>query len=72
MKKSWALSGCHNCCTRPQLADVGIFASRLVTGEGEREPRFDLLRGDGSGSFALTTAQGLTREELLQAVAAIG
>jgi sulfite reductase beta subunit-like hemoprotein len=69
---SWALSGCHNSCTQPQLADVGIVTSALVKGEnGERTPRFDLYRlGDeGLGTVAEKT---LTLDELYRRVSEIG
>ncbi|MBP1728987.1 MAG: nitrite and sulphite reductase 4Fe-4S region [Deltaproteobacteria bacterium] len=72
VKLTWAISGCPNSCAQPQLADVGIVISRLVNEEGERTHRFDLYRGDGSGAFAAVVGQGLSREELLKAVAVIG
>ena len=63
----WAISGCPNCCAQPQLAQVGIVASRLVSeGEGRR-PRFDLYRA-GAAPFADLAQPGLTLEELLEAV----
>jgi ferredoxin-nitrite reductase len=72
MKMGWAISGCPNSCTQPQLADIGIVAARLVNEEGERTPRFDLYRRVATAPFAAVVGQGLSREELLQAVAAIG
>jgi len=72
MKLGWAISGCPNCCAQPQLADVGIAVSRLVNEAGERTPRFDLYRGESNGTFAAVAGRGLTREELLREVAAIG
>lgn len=71
-KLSWALSGCANSCSQPQLADVGIVSSALVKGEdGERTPRFDLYRLGGAG---LGTAQerSLTLDELYSKVSEIG
>lgn len=69
---SWALSGCRNSCTQPQLADVGIISTTLVKEEnGERTTRFDLYRGDNRG-FGATVATSLTLEELCHAVRAIG
>lgn len=68
---SWAISGCHNSCTQPQLAAVGIVASRLVNEAGERIPRFDLYRG-GSGELSRAVATGLSREELFREIRAIG
>jgi sulfite reductase (ferredoxin) len=70
---SWAISGCPNCCAQPQLSKAGVVATRLVKdGEGEeRTPRYDLYRA-GSGPFAEPVQQGLTREELVQAVRQLG
>lgn len=68
---TWAISGCHNSCTRPQLADLGIVASRLVNEGGERTPRFDLYRG-GAGTLSRAVATGLSREELFREIRAIG
>lgn len=47
---TWAVSGCSNSCSQPQLADHGIISRRLVNEEdGTRTPRFDLvLRSDTS------------------------
>ena len=72
MKYTWAFSGCPNSCTRPQLADAGIVAARLVRSENGREPLFDLYRATGDGCFATIVQSGLTREGLLSAVAASG
>jgi ferredoxin-nitrite reductase len=70
-KLSWALSGCHNSCTQPQLADVGIVTSRLTAGpDGQRTPRFDLYRRLQSG-FGEKVAEGLTEDELVEAAAEI-
>lgn len=71
-KLSWAISGCHNSCTQPQLADVGIAVSRLVAGDdGKKEPRFALYRRS-SGGFGEKTAELLTLDELLESVRRIG
>ena len=64
---SWAFSGCPNCCAQPQLSEVGIVSSRLVSEPAGRQPRFDLYRA-GSAPFAEPVQQGLTLQELLQAV----
>ncbi len=41
----WAISGCPNSCSQPQLADFGIVTSGLVKDEnGDPQPRFDLYR----------------------------
>jgi ferredoxin-nitrite reductase len=69
---SWALSGCHNSCTQPQLADVGIVSATLVKDEaGERTPRFDLYRGGNQG-FGTATEHSLTLDELRCKVQEIG
>ncbi len=69
---TWAVSGCHNSCTQPQLADFGIMTSRLQRGEGEqRIPLFDLFRSqvDGLGE-KIESGLGLT--ELIAAVQRLG
>ncbi len=71
-KLTWAMSGCHNSCAQPQLAEVGVVISGLIKdASGERHPRFDLLRGTGE-PFARPVATNLTLEELLAAVKEIG
>jgi len=71
-KLSWALSGCPNSCSQPQLADVGIVSSTLVKGEsGERTPRFDLYRLSGEG-FGTAVERSLTLDELYGKVREIG
>lgn len=69
---TWALSGCPNSCTQPQLADVGIVSSSLVKDDGgERTPRFDLYRlnDEGLGTPVEIT---LTQDELCSRVRALG
>jgi len=69
---SWALSGCPNSCSQPQLADVGIISSALVKGKsGERTPRFDIYRRTPGGRLGSAVAQALTAEELFQMVGTI-
>jgi len=64
----WAISGCGNSCAQPQLADAGIIAVKSVRGEdGRRHPLFDLYRREDSG-FGRPVRQGLSLQELLQAV----
>jgi sulfite reductase beta subunit-like hemoprotein len=47
--KSWAISGCRNSCSQPQLADYGIVTSKLASEKnGERQPLFDLYRRQGN------------------------
>lgn len=68
---SWAISGCPNSCTQPQLADVGIVTASLAKDElGDRTPRFDLYRS-GAEPFGKVIAQGLTLEQLLGQVSAV-
>ncbi|OGU06592.1 MAG: nitrite reductase [Geobacteraceae bacterium GWC2_58_44] len=64
---TWAISGCSNSCAQPQLTQVGIIASRMVSDAGGRTPRFDLYRA-GAGPFADLVQQGLTLDALLEAV----
>jgi sulfite reductase beta subunit-like hemoprotein len=62
---SFAISGCANSCSQPQLADVGIVTATLrAEGGGERQPRFSLYRRSGEG-FGTVIASELTEEELL-------
>ncbi len=69
---SWAISGCPNSCAQPQLADAGILVTKAVKGEnGEREPRFSLLRRTSEG-LGEAVAEELSLDELLQAVAGLG
>jgi sulfite reductase beta subunit-like hemoprotein len=64
----WAISGCPNGCSQPQLADYGILGTRKeIAG---KEARYDLLRRDGAG-FGQPVQSGLTRAELLAALRAI-
>ncbi len=71
-KLSWALSGCPNSCTQPQLADMGIVSSSLVKEEnGERTPRFDLYRLGDKG-LAGRVESSLTLDELSGKLLEIG
>ena len=66
---TWAIAGCPNSCTQPQLADVGVVSSSLVKGEdGERTPRFDLYRS-GDAPFGTLIERSLTLDELCSRVA---
>lgn len=66
---SWAISGCPNSCSQPQLAAVGIVTAKLVKEEnGERRPRFDLYRRNGEEAFGVPARQGLSLAELIDAV----
>jgi ferredoxin-nitrite reductase len=65
---TWAISGCPNSCTQPQLADVGIITSGLVKDDnGERTPRFDICRLAKEGLGAVVEHY-LTLEELCNEV----
>ncbi len=69
---TWAISGCPNSCSQPQLADYGVLTVKKVAGEdGERRPLFDLLRREGEG-FGEPVLQGAGIEELLAAVRELG
>jgi len=71
-KLTWALSGCPNSCTQPQLADVGIVSSNLVKDdEGGRTPRFDVYRLSGEG-LGTATERSLTLDELCRTVRELG
>ena len=71
-KLTWALSGCPNSCTQPQLADVGIVTSSLVKDDsGERTPRFDICRLNGEG-LGTVVEQALTLGELCDKVREFG
>jgi ferredoxin-nitrite reductase len=70
--RTWALSGCPNSCTQPQLADIGIVSSSLSRSDsGERSPRFDILRA-GSEAFGTVTERSLTLNELYSKVREMG
>jgi sulfite reductase (ferredoxin) len=65
---AWAISGCSNSCSQPQLADVGIVTCKAQkTADGGREPRFDLYRRTAEG-LGTRFAESLTTTELLVAV----
>ncbi|TLM68117.1 MAG: nitrite/sulfite reductase [Deltaproteobacteria bacterium] len=69
---TWAVSGCPNSCSQPQLADVGVVTSKLVKEEdGNRTPRFDLYRRSGEG-LGEAVDSGLTLDQLLTEVARLG
>jgi sulfite reductase beta subunit-like hemoprotein len=67
-KLTWAISGCLNSCSQPQLADCGIVTVKTTPGpDGTRRPLFDLYRRQGEG-LGMPVRQGLTLDELLEAV----
>ena len=63
---TFAISGCANSCSQPQLADVGIVTTALrAEGEGERQPRFSLYRRTDAG-FGSIVADQLSEDALLE------
>lgn len=69
---TWAISGCPNSCSQPQLADVGIVTGKLVKADdGSRTPLFDLYRRTGDG-LGTAVATGLDGEALIEEVARLG
>lgn len=69
---TWAISGCHNSCTQPQLADVGILSSSLEKdASGERSPRFDVYRLSSEG-LGTAAELSLTLDELCRKVREMG
>jgi sulfite reductase beta subunit-like hemoprotein len=68
---SWAISGCANSCSQPQLANVGILTARFTSSaEGDKEPLFTLLRRTGPG-LGTKVAEGLSLEALLERIAVL-
>lgn len=62
---SWAISGCPNSCSQPQLADIGIIAARLAADkDGHKTPRFDVYRRSGPG-FGQKIRDNLSSTELI-------
>jgi sulfite reductase beta subunit-like hemoprotein len=68
---TWAISGCPNSCSQPQLAEVGIMTGKLVKDDDNRTPRFDLYRRTGEG-LGEKFADGLDLDGLLTAVGKLG
>jgi len=69
---SFAISGCPNSCSQPQLADVGILTSkRRKSDDGISEPLFCLYRRRGEG-LGEAEAEDLDLETLLEHIARIG
>jgi sulfite reductase beta subunit-like hemoprotein len=69
---TWAISGCPNSCSQPQLAEVGIVTARLhKTPDGLRAPHFNLYRRDGAG-LGTRIASDLSLEGLLDAARGLG
>lgn len=61
--RTLAVSGCRNSCAQPQLAEIGILASKLKHEVDQHVPRFDLYRRSGQG-LGLRTASALSEKEL--------
>ncbi len=67
---SWAVCGCPNSCAQPQVTDAGVLCSGLVRdATGDRTPRFDLLRRDGTG-LGRAVVERASLDELLEVIAA--
>lgn len=62
---SWAVSGCPNSCSQPQLADFGIIGVRK--GSDTKEALYDLYRREGEG-FGKVVREKLSLDSLLQTV----
>jgi len=66
--RTWAIAGCHNSCSQPQLAEVGICTSRLVKeADGTMTPRFTVLCRTAGVPFAEPRLEDVTLETLLEA-----
>ncbi|PNU18593.1 nitrite reductase [Geothermobacter hydrogeniphilus] len=64
----FAISGCPNSCSQPQLADYGILPRKLVKDDdGNHSPRFDLLKRDGEGLGEII-AENLDLQQLRDAI----
>lgn len=71
-KGSWAIAGCPNSCSQPQLAAYGISTAKKIPGpDGVRRPLFDLSRRTGEG-FGEKIAEGLDSDQLLKTIQDIG
>lgn len=65
---TWAVSGCRNSCSQPQLADFGIVTHKLATTDsGDKQPRFDLYRRTDE-DLGVRIAEDLDAEALYQRV----
>jgi sulfite reductase beta subunit-like hemoprotein len=66
--RTWAIAGCHNSCSQPQLAEIGISTARLVKEEdGTMTPRFTVLCRTSGTPFAEPRLEDVTLEALLEA-----
>lgn len=66
-ERSWAISGCRNSCSQPQLASIGIVTTKSVVKEEGNEPHFDLYRRDGEG-LGQRVAEDLDSVALCEAI----
>ena len=70
-KLSWAVSGCSNSCSQPQLADVGIIAARQSADEdGQKTARYDVYRRNNTG-LGRKVHTALTKIELIDTLQSI-
>jgi sulfite reductase (ferredoxin) len=68
---SWAIAGCPNSCSQPQLSDYGIVSAKKIPGaDGVRHPLFDLYRRRGD-NFGEKIAEQLELEGLLKTIHAL-
>lgn len=63
--RQWAVSGCSNSCSQPQLAEYGIISRQLVSeADGTRMPRFDLVHRDDASRLGQIIQENLTLAEV--------
>ncbi len=66
---TWAISGCQNSCSQPQLAQYGIRCNKLVKeADGRRTPRFELLQRIDAAGLGEKIHENLTLEQLQKIV----
>ncbi len=67
-KATWAISGCPNSCSQPQLADYGIIVRKLTKdAQGLRTPQYDLVRRK-EDKLGEVVASGLSLDALQSAI----
>ncbi|MBI1919968.1 MAG: nitrite/sulfite reductase [Geobacter sp.] len=70
---SWAIAGCPNSCSQPQLAQAGVVTSKIEKSEsGELTPLFDLWLRSDIGAMGKVVRQRISLEELRQAIGEMG
>jgi len=70
---SWAIAGCPNSCSQPQLADVGIVTVKITRGAGdELIPLFDLYQRQDGAAFGKVVRQGIGLEVLREIAGQLG